>query len=157
MSAPKITIKLLSAETVINEGNEVSIQISISNHKDSSPIKEVSVDIENTDIVTTLEGGEISYNAIDGGESQIFKIKIRVGEEIIKQKAAALNVICKYKSGTEPIECSSLQTLRLYSPTDYCPINNPYAPIADGGMVRPATSRSARSTASHSELPTRTA
>ena len=135
MSAPKIQIKLLSAETVINEGNEVSIQISISNHKDSSPIKEVSVDIQNTDIINTLEGSEISYNAIDGGESLIFKLKIQVGEEVIKQKAAALNVRCKYKNGNDKAECSSLQTLRLYSPTDYCPIENPYAPIADGGPV----------------------
>ena len=135
MSAPKIHIKLLSAETVINVGNEVSIQISISNHKDSSPIKEVSVDIQNTDIISTLVGGEISYNAIDGGECQIFKLKIKVGEEIIKQKAAALNVRCKYKNGNEQAECSSLQTLRLYSPKDYCPIDNPYAPIADGGPV----------------------
>lgn len=135
MSAPKIQIKLLSAETVVNEGNEVSIQISISNHKDSSPIKEVSVDVQNTDIITTLDGGGISYNAIDGGESQIFKLKIKVGEDIIKQKAAALNVRCKYKNGNEQAECSSLQTLRLYSPSDYCPIENPYAPIADGGPV----------------------
>lgn len=135
MSAPKIQIKLLSAETVVNEGNEVSIQISISNHKDSSPIKEVSVDVQNTDIISTIDGGGISYNAIDGGESQIFKLRIKVGEEIIKQKAAALNVRCKYKNGNEQAECSSLQTLRLYSPTDYCPIENPYAPIADGGPV----------------------
>lgn len=135
MSVPKITIKLLSAETVINEGNEVSIQISISNHKDSSPIKEVSVEIQNTDIISTLENGEILYNAIDGGETQIFKLKIKVGEDIIKQKAAALNVKCKYKNGNEQAECSSLQTLRLYSPMDYCPIENPYASIADGGPV----------------------
>ena len=135
MSEPKILIKLLSAETVVNEGNEVSVQISISNHRDSSPIKEVAVDIQNTDLISTLEGSEILYNAIDGGESQIFKLKIKVGEEIIKQKAAALNVLCKYKTGNEQAECSSLQTLRLYSPTDYCPIDNPYAPIADGGPV----------------------
>lgn len=135
MSAPKIGVKLLSFETVINEGNEVSIQIAISNHKDSSPIKEVSVDIESTENISTIEGSEVSYNAIDGGESQIFKLKIKVGKEIIKQKAAALNVKCRYKTGNEKEECSSLQTLRLYSPEDYCPIENPYAPIADGGPV----------------------
>lgn len=135
MSAPRITIKLLSSETVVNEGNEVSIQISISNHKDSSPIKEVSVNIKNTEMISTLEGGEILYNAIDGGERQIFKLKLRVNEEVIKQKAVALNVTCHYKNGDEKKECSSLQTLRLYSPEDYCPIENPYAPIADGGPV----------------------
>lgn len=140
MSEPKILIKLLSAETVVNEGNEVSIQISISNHKDSSPIKEVSVGIENTDLISTLEGSEILYNAIEGGESQIFKLRIRVSEEVLKQKAAALNVHCKYKNGNEQAESSSLQTLRLYSPTEYGLIDNPYAPIADGGPV-PVDSR----------------
>lgn len=134
-SAPRITIKLLSSETVVNQGNEVSLQISISNHPDSSPVKEVSVGIEDTDHISMLEGSETSYNAIDGGESQIFKLKIKVDDEIIWQKAAALNVQCKYKTGNEQAECSSLQSLRLYSPEDYRPIRNPYAPLADGGPV----------------------
>ena len=134
-SAPKITIKLLSSETVVNKENEVSIQIAISNDKDSSPVKEVSVDIENTANVSMLEGSEVSYNAIDGGESQIFKLKIKVDDEIIRQKAASLNVRCRYKTGNEQAECSSPQTLRLYSPEDYCPIGNPYAPFAGGGPV----------------------
>ena len=135
MSAPKIQIKLLSSETVINNGDEVSIQVLISNHKDSSPIKEVYVDIENTETILTLEGSDISYNAIDGGEDQIFKLKIKVGKDIIEKKAVALNVLCKYKSGNEQLECSNLQTLRLYSPLEYCPIDNPYASLADGGPV----------------------
>lgn len=135
MSTPRISIKLLSSETVVNENNEVSIQISISNHKDSSPIKEVTVNIEQSDMVKTISGSEMAYNAIDGGESQIFKLKIKVGNEVIAQKATALNVVCKYKNSNEEKIVSSKQSLRLYSPEEYCPIENPYAPLADGGPV----------------------
>lgn len=134
-SAPKITIKLLSSETVVNEGNEVSIQISISNDKDSLPVKEVSVAIGDTANVSMLKGSGVSYNAIDGGESRIFRLKIRVDDEIIRQKAAALNVRCTYKTGNEQAECFSLQTLRLYAPEEYRRIDNPYAPFVKGGPV----------------------
>lgn len=134
-SAPKITIRLLSSETVVNKENEVSIQISISNHPDSSPVREVSVDIENTANVSMLEGSEVSYNAIAGGESQIFRLKIKVDDEIIRQKAASLKVRCRYKSGHEQAECFSLQTLRLYAPEEYRPIDNPYAPFVIAGPV----------------------
>ena len=135
MSTPRINIKLLSSETVVNENNEVSIQISISNHKDSSPIKEVTVNVEQNDTVNTISGSEMAYNAIDGGECQIFKLKIKVSDGVIAQKATALDVICKYKNGSEEQSVTSKQSLRLYSPEDYCPIENPYAPLADGGPV----------------------
>ena len=134
-STPKITINLLSSETVVNDEDEVSIQIAVSNHKDSSPIREVSVNVKQNEMVKTIDGAEKSYNAIEGGEKQIFKLRIRVGKDVIVQKATALEVVCKYKNGNETKGISSMQSLRLYSPEEYCPIDNPYAPLADGGPV----------------------
>lgn len=137
MSEPKITLSLLSTETVINEDGAVSLQVSVANHKDSSPIKEVYVEvIEDNDIKSIpLPEAQLHYNAIDGGESSIFKLNIRVSEVVIKNKAAAINILCKYKSGDNLREQSSQVSLKLYSPEDYKPIDNPYAPIADGGPV----------------------
>lgn len=135
MSVPKIAIKLLSSETLVNENNIVAIQLLVTSHKDSSPIRQVSIDIENTDQITTIDHGETLSNAIEGGDSHIFKLKIKVGNDIIKQKATSLNVVCHYTSGEEIKKEISAQSLRLYSPTEYKPIENPYAPIADGGPV----------------------
>lgn len=137
MSEPKITVSLLSTETVINEDRTVSLQVSVANHKDSSPIKEVYVEVGEDKDVKFIKQPEtqLQYNAIDGGESSIFKLNIKVSEEIINNKATAINIHCKYKSGENLREQDTQVTLNLYSPEDYKPIDNPYAPIADGGPV----------------------
>ena len=137
MSEPKITLNLLSKETVINEDRTVSLQVSVANHKDSSPIKEVFVEVGEDKDVKFIKQPEnqLQYDAIDGGESSIFKLSIKVSEEIIKNKATAINIHCKYKSGEYLREQDTQVTLNLYSPQDYKPIDNPYAPIADGGPV----------------------
>lgn len=137
MSEPKITLNLLSTETVINEDRTVSLQVSVANHKDSSPIKEVYVEVGEDEDVKFIKQPEtqLQYNAIDGGESSIFKLNIKVSEVIIRNKATAINIHCKYKSGEKSREQNAQVTLNLYSPEDYKPIDNPYAPIADGGPV----------------------
>ena len=137
MSEPKITLSLLSTETVINEDRTVSLQVSVANHKDSSPIKEVYVEVSEDKDVKFIAQPEtqLHYNAIDGGESSIFKLNIKVSEDVIKNKATAINILCKYKNGDNLRELNSQVSLKLYSPKDYKPIDNPYAPIADGGPV----------------------
>ena len=137
MSEPRIKIDLLSmpSGTVIEEGNIVSLRLQVSNHKDSSPIREVSVIIESSGDVSYVAEDNMSYNAINGGESSIFKVKVKVSEKVIKDKAAAFNAVCKYKSGEQSKEYSDQLSLKLYSSEDFKPIPNPYAPIADGGPV----------------------
>jgi AAA+ ATPase superfamily predicted ATPase len=136
LSEPKVTLTLLSKETVINDDGTVSLQISVSNHRDSSPIKEVSVVVQNDTGVQFLpNSANMHYNAIEGGESSILKVSIKVSDEVINNMATAINIICKYKSGANIREMTSQVTLKLYTQEDYKPINNPYAPVADGGPV----------------------
>ena len=139
-SAPKITISLLSGETVIEDGSSIRLQILVSNHKDSSPIREVSVKIESTEDVTYIPSENVSYNALEGGDSQIFKLRVKVGPSVIKNKATAINAVCNYKNGESAEEKKALLSLKLYSTDEFKPIENPYSPIADGGPV-PITSK----------------
>lgn len=138
-SEPRVDVKLLSEETVVDDGNLVSIQVSVSNHKDSSPIREVSVVIQDMPGISFIADNNISYNAIDGGELSIFKLKLKIDDEIRRLKATPLKAICKYRSGSGMIEKSYDLSLKLYSPSDFSEIDNPYSPIADGGPV-PVTS-----------------
>ena len=135
MSEPRLTIQLLSTENVVDADRIVPIQVSVSNHRDSSPIKEVSVIIENSEEITYVQGDATSYNAIDGGETLIFKMKVKVSEKVIQNKAAVMTAMCKYKSGEESKIIQSQVSLRLYSSEEFTPIENPYAPVADGGPV----------------------
>lgn len=135
MSEPKISIKLLSSDTVVDAENIVSIQVSIDNDKDSSPISEVSVCVESSQDVKYIQEDNTSYNAIEGGESKIFKIRVKVSDSVIKSKATAIDAVCQYKTGNIAKEVRELLSLKLYSPNDFKQIANPYAPIADGGPV----------------------
>lgn len=138
-SEPRVDVKLLSEETVVDDDNLVSIQVSVSNHKDSSPIREVSVVIQDMPGISFIVDNNISYNAIDGGELSIFKLKLKISNEIRRLKATPLKATCKYRSGSSMIEKSYDLSLKLYSPSDFSEIDNPYSPIADGGPV-PVTS-----------------
>lgn len=135
MSEPRLNINLLSAETVVDEDRNVSIQIAVSNHKDSSPIREVSLTIKDTDDLTFVQGDTTAYNAIEGGDELIFKLKVKVSKEVMQNKASVMTAICNYKNGDSEKSYQTQLSLRLYSSDEFTPIENPYAPIADGGPV----------------------
>lgn len=134
-SEPRLSLELLSSETVVNDKNIVSLQISVKNHKDSSPIREASVSIVSNEELSLIEEDNSSYNAIEGGEERIFRLSIKVNDTIIHNKAAALDAVCKYKTGNEEKYFQKQLSLKLYSQDDYRPIENPYAAVADGGPV----------------------
>lgn len=134
-SKPIISATLLSSETVIEPDQTVSIQVAIHNDKDSSPIREVSLKVKSTDGVRFVDEENTQYNAIEGGEEHIFRLKLKLSKEIIDSKATVILAICHYKSGTEYFDVESQLSLKLYSSEEFSPIENPYAPIADGGPV----------------------
>jgi tetratricopeptide (TPR) repeat protein len=135
MSEPKIDISLLSEATVINEDDTITVQVSISNHQDSSPIREVEIELGKSEDIVFVKSDR-SYNMLEGGDSQIFKLQFKVSDNVVSQKAAALPIICNYKSGEGRRQTSSLLSLKLYSQNDFKRIENPYAPYADGGPMK---------------------
>lgn len=133
-SEPKITIKLLSENTVENKGI-VPVQILVANDKDSAPIYETQISIEETEDITIKENADVYYNQLDGEDSQIFRLKIKVSDSVKDSKATAINVNCKYKYDDNYREIKVSQSLRLYSADEYEEIPNPYAPLSDGGPM----------------------
>lgn len=134
-STPKITIRLLSSETVVEDNQCVNLQISVYNDKDSSPIRDVSVSIDDSEDMKLINREDTNGNQIEGGEEQLFKIVVKVSQKVVEDKAAAFNVICTYKNVEEEKTEHAQLSLKLYSSTDFSPIANPYAPIAEGGPV----------------------
>lgn len=134
-STPKITIRLLSSETVVEDNQCVNLQISVYNDKDSSPIRDVSVSIDDSEDMKLINREDTNGNQIEGGEEQLFKIVVKVSQKVVEDKAAAFNVICTYKNVEEEKTERVQLSLKLYSTTDFSPIANPYAPVAEGGPV----------------------
>jgi tetratricopeptide (TPR) repeat protein len=136
-SSPKVKITILGEASVVGNDNIVSVQITVENSKDSSPIRDVKVEINNSDDIRFIPRSNIYYDSIDGGEYYIFKLNVQISEKIINDKAATIDVCCDYKTRNqeEPIIITEQLSLRLYSEDEFEPIENPYAPIADGGPV----------------------
>lgn len=136
-STPKVKISILGEGSIVGNDNIVPLQITVENSKDSSPIREIKVEIENSEDINFLPQNNIHYDSIDGGEYTIFKLNVQISEQIITDKATTLDVVCGYKirNQEEPISIKEQLSLRLYSEDEFETIDNPYAPIADGGPV----------------------
>lgn len=136
-SSPKVKISILGESSVVGNDNVVPFQVIIENSKDSSPIRDVKIEINNSEDIRLIDQNNIYYDSIDGGEYTIFKLNAHVSEKIITDKAATLDVICYYRTRNQEnsVRIDDQLSLRLYSENEFEPIENPYAPIADGGPV----------------------
>ncbi len=136
-SSPKVKTSILGEASIVGNDNIVPFQITVENSKDSSPIRDVKIEIKNSNDVRFLPQNNIHYDSIDGGEYVIFKLNVQISEKTIKDEAATLDVICEYKTRNieETVIINEQLSLRLYSEDEFETIENPYAPIADGGPV----------------------
>lgn len=125
VSEPKVKISLLSSETVVEQDNQISFQVSVSTEKNSSPIREVSVTIKDTGDINALNDNTY-LDTIEGGESHIFKIKAIVSPKVIQDKAMSFSAVCHYTNRGEKKEYQVQLPLVLYSPDDFVRIKNPY-------------------------------
>jgi len=139
-SEPKLKIQLLSSNTVVEKNNLVSLQISVSTERNSSPIREVSLIIEDSDDVKYIPNDNTYLDSIEGGEEQIFKLKVSVSSKVIQDKAVAFNAICRYKNRNSQKEERSQLSLALYFSDEFVQISNPYAEGASGGPLEPGKS-----------------
>lgn len=136
-STPKVKASILGEASIVGNDNTVPIQITVENSKDSSPVRDIKIEIVNNTNIQFLSKNNLYYDSIDGGEYTIFKLSVHISDKIIKDKAATLDVIFEYKirNSEDPISVKEQLSLRLYSEDEFEVIENPYAPIADGGPV----------------------
>jgi hypothetical protein len=136
-STPKVKIKILSEDNPVEKDNLVPIQVSVANNPECSPIFETKLSVIKNENIEYFEGKDQHYDSIKGGSNFIFRLTLKVSKQIIKDKATTINVVCEYKTRNreEPVIVKEQLSLRLYSEDEFETIENPYAPIADGGPV----------------------
>jgi tetratricopeptide (TPR) repeat protein len=137
ISTPKVKILILNEESPVERLNNVPFQISVSNSSECSPIFDIKIRIIDTEQVKFSGGNTQHFDSIKGGQDWIFQLAVQVSDEILIDKATTLDLICEYKirNQEEPISLQEQLSLRLYTGEEFEPIENPYAPIADGGPV----------------------
>lgn len=136
-SNPKVKVSILGEASVVGINNNIEFQVSIENSKDSSPIRDIKVTVQNNADIIFIEKNNQYFDSIDGSEHCILRLSVQISDKIIQDKAATLDVVCEYKTRNQenPTIIDEQLSLRLYSEEEFDAIDNPYAPIADGGPV----------------------
>lgn len=136
-SSPKVKISILSDSSVVLNSNIVPFQICISNSLDSSPIRDICVHIQNDENISFIEDNNVHLDSIKGGANCILRLSIKVSAKVIEDKATTLRVVSEYKTRNDEqsVKVEQQLSLRLFSEDEFESIENPFAPIADGGPV----------------------
>jgi len=136
-SSPKVEISILGEANVLGNDNVVPFQLKVESSKNSSPIRNVKIVVQTTDDITFFEKSNEYFDSIDGGESHIFNLSVKVSTKIANEKATSINITCFYNNRTEdePVKLEKQLSLRLYSENEFETIPNPYEKLANGGPV----------------------
>jgi len=136
-SSPTVNISILGEANVLGKDNVVPFQVKMETSKNSSPIRNLKIIVQNTNEITFFEKDNEYFDSIDGGESHIFNLLVKVSLKVANEKATSLNVTCFYsnRTGDEPIKIDKQLSLRLYSESEFVIIPNPYEKLANGGPV----------------------
>lgn len=136
-SSPKVEISILGEANVLGNDNVVPFQLKVESSKNSSPIRNVKIVVQTTDDITFIEKSNEYFDSIDGGESHIFNLSVKVSSKIANEKATSINITYFYNNRTEdePVKLEKQLSLRLYSENEFETISNPYEQLANGGPV----------------------
>jgi tetratricopeptide (TPR) repeat protein len=135
-STPVIKVSILGEASIVSLEKTVPIRLLIENSKNSSPIRDISIEIANNENIISCNKGEY-FDSIDGGENAEIHLKATVSEKVLIDKATSIDVVCNFKKrNQEELTIIKEQlTLRLYSEEEFEPIPNPFEKLANGGPV----------------------
>ena len=135
-SEPIIKISILGEASIISTDKTVPIKLLVENAKNSSPIRDISIEVIKNENIISCNKGEY-FDSIEGGEKAEIHLKAIVSENVINDKATSIDIVFNYKKRNQE-EGTSIKeqlTLRLYSEEEFEPIPNPYETFANSGPV----------------------
>ncbi|MDH6341350.1 AAA+ ATPase superfamily predicted ATPase [Parabacteroides sp. PFB2-12] len=137
-SIPVVKVSILGEEgSVVNqEDKTVFIKVQVENSKNSSPIRDISVFLKESDEVKSKDKADYS-DSVDGGEHCELQLKAELSDKVIQDKATTINIATSYKirNQEESVVKEEQLSLRLYSEEEFETIPNPYERLANGGPV----------------------
>lgn len=136
-STPKVKISILGEASIVGNDSIVPFQVRVENSKDSSPIRDIKLTVQNNEDVTFTSTSNEYFDSVDGGEYCIIKLFVKLSDRIVKDKATSVNIQYSYKKRNqeEPEIGQESLSLRLYSEEEFEAIPNPYEKLANGGPV----------------------
>ncbi len=135
-SSPIVKISILGEASIVDTNKTVNLKLLIENSKESSPIRDIIVNIQENKEISPCD--KIQYSdTLDGGDNCEIHAVVKVSDNVIKDRATTLDIVCSYKirNQDEPVIINEQLSLRLYSEEEFEAIPNPYEQVANSGPV----------------------
>jgi tetratricopeptide (TPR) repeat protein len=139
-SAPRVTLTQLLPSYIPNDRHKISVQITIKNGENCSPIESVELEILKTaEEIFEVEQRRfpLERGSLRGGQKEIMLIPIRVNDKIMQAESFSLPVCVHYRdrSGEAKQTASEIFSIRLFSEDTFEQIENPYSMYVESGPV----------------------
>lgn len=137
-SAPQLTLRLPVESYTPDNNQQIDIQITVNNRIGCSPAEAIELVVQEYAEIYSLAVPEIkSESSLRGGDQRILKIPICLGKEALESQTFSFPVYVQYRTRSSEIVQTPVNnfSIRLYSESEFEPIDNPYAVYAEGGVV----------------------
>lgn len=136
-STPRLSVRVLSSNNIIETGNIVPFKIALANDKQCSPIGQLEITIEENENISFPVQKVSLEESLKGGEEKVIELSIKVSDKVMSERATTIKLETSYqiRGKEEKVIKYHELALRLYSEDEFAIISNPYAPLADGGPV----------------------
>ena len=139
ISSADLSLRLLVEEYQRGQEGELRLQVEISNKRGCSPASSVRIRLSPTDsryFSADIREREV-ISALRGGNTEVGQMVIRPKPAALEDRAFSITARAIYRDrlGEEKRTEDYPWTVRLYPDEEFQPIDNPYAPFAEGGPV----------------------
>ncbi len=137
-STPDVSMHLPIETYIPNDKNEFSVQVAVKNHVGCSPTESLELIVSPDESLFSVTQPEIKlYSSLEGGDSEIIEIPLRVTKQAIEVQAFSFPLQARYRTRAgDVVETQEYNfSIRLSSEDSFEPIENPYAPYAESGVV----------------------
>lgn len=136
-SIPELSLHL-PIEAYIPDRNQLDVQVAVGNRVGCSPAESLELIVHPDETLFSVTKTEVKlYSSLEGGDSEIIQIPLRVTEHALVSLAFSLPLYARYRTRSgDIVETQEYNfSIRLSSEDDFEEIDNPYAPYAESGIV----------------------
>ncbi len=136
-SIPELSLHL-PIEAYIPYRNQLDVQVAVGNRVGCSPAESLELIVHQDEtLFSVTKTGVKLHSSLEGGDSDIIQIPLRVTEHALASQAFSLPLHARYRTRSgDIVETPEYNfSIRLSSEDDFEEIHNPYAPYAESGIV----------------------
>ena len=137
-SGAELSLQLLVGQYVRRQNGELRLQIEVSNKSGCSPASSVRIRFgPNNSEYFVGDNESKAIPTLRGGRAEVIQMIVRPRAAALKDRAFPIKAVATYQNTLGEAKCTDeyTWTVRLYPDDAFQPVENLYAPFAEGGPV----------------------